>query len=90
MRDPYAEVASTDRTRPTAAGSQAALLRRVAQYRVPAKRAITDAGEPMHAHTARQEALETTKRQPNNAPLDEIFYRELVAARPRPQSPLPC
>ena len=28
----------------------------------------------MHAHTARQEALETTKRQPDNAPLDEIFY----------------
>ena len=44
----------------------------------------------MHAHTARQEALETTKRQPDNAPLNEIFYRELVAARPRPQSTLPC
>jgi hypothetical protein len=32
----------------------------------------------MHAHTAKQEAIETIERLPDDAPLDEIVYRLFV------------
>jgi predicted transcriptional regulator len=32
----------------------------------------------MHAHTAKQEAIEAIKRLPDSAPLDEIVYRLYV------------
>jgi predicted transcriptional regulator len=47
-------------------------------YRVTADCAIIGAGEAMHAHTAKQEAIETIERLPDDAPLDEIVYRLFV------------
>jgi predicted transcriptional regulator len=32
----------------------------------------------MHAHTAKQEAIEAVERVPDDAPLDEIVYRFFV------------
>ena len=35
----------------------------------------------MHAHTAKQEAIETIERLPDDVPLDEIVYRLFVLSK---------
>ncbi len=35
----------------------------------------------MHDHTAKQEAIETIERLPDDTPLDEIVYRLLYSTR---------